>query len=61
MPEGGWMGRTAEHARQVGALPWVHRDPFDRMLVAQAECERLVLLTADQTLAGYGECVRVLR
>lgn len=52
---------TAEHARQVGALPWLQRDPFSRMLVGQATCERLILLTADQTLAGYGDWVRGLR
>ena len=55
------LNMTGEHARQVGALPWVHRDPFDRMLVAQAECEGLTLLTADEALAGYGARVRVLK
>lgn len=55
------LNMTAEHARQVGELPWLHRDPFGRMLVAQAECEGLTLLTADETLAGYGGRVRVLR
>ena len=51
---------TASHARQVALLPWHHRDPFDRMLVAQALAERLVLLTADEALAAYGECVRLV-
>ncbi len=38
---------TASQTRQVASLPWHHRDPFDRMLVAQAMTENLVLLTAD--------------
>lgn len=52
---------TAAHARGVAGLAWHHRDPFDRMLVAQAEEDRLVLLTADETLRAYGSMVRVLR
>jgi PIN domain nuclease of toxin-antitoxin system len=40
-------------------LEWVHRDPFDRMLIAQAQAENLVLLTADEALAGYGAAVRL--
>jgi PIN domain nuclease of toxin-antitoxin system len=42
----------------VQHLPWVHRDPFDRLLVAQAAQERLSLITADRTLLGYGDGVR---
>lgn len=41
------------HAAEVENLPWHHRDPFDRMLVAQARCEGLTLLTGDRQLAGY--------
>jgi len=41
----------------VRHLPWIHRDPFDRLLVAQALREGLRLLTADRTLLGYGEMV----
>ena len=47
-----------DHVLAVQHLPWVHRDPFDRLLVAQAAQERLSLLTADRTLLGYGEVVR---
>jgi PIN domain nuclease of toxin-antitoxin system len=47
-----------EHVLAVQHLPWIHRDPFDRLLVAQAAQERLGLLTADRTLVGYGETVR---
>jgi PIN domain nuclease of toxin-antitoxin system len=51
----------AEHVLRVGALPWVHRDPFDRLLVAQAWVEDFTLATVDRTLAGYGVPVRVIR
>lgn len=51
----------ASHTRQVGLLAWHHRDPFDRMLVAQALAEKLVLLTADETLAAYGAVVQLAR
>jgi PIN domain nuclease of toxin-antitoxin system len=47
-----------EHVLAVQHLPWIHCDPFDRLLVAQAAQERLGLLTADRTLVGYGETVR---
>ena len=47
-----------EHVLAVQHLPWIHRDPFDRLLVAQAARERLSLLTADRTLLGYGDVVR---
>jgi len=46
------------HAQQAGALPAIHRDPFDRMLVAQAQAEGLELLTADETIPQY--VVRVI-
>ena len=42
------------HAEAVGELPWHHRDPFDRMLVAQARVEGLPIVSADQALAQYG-------
>ncbi len=41
------------HARQVAALPLIHRDPFDRILAAQAMAENLTLVTADRALARY--------
>jgi PIN domain nuclease of toxin-antitoxin system len=50
----------ATHIVRVAALPWVHRDPFDRLLVAQAMEERLTLLTVDATLKRYGRFVRVV-
>ena len=46
------------HALAAAALPMIHRDPFDRMLVAQAHVEHVPLLTADHQLATYGiECI----
>jgi len=50
---------TASHTRPVSLLPWRHRDPFDRMLVAQAQVEKLVLLTADDALTAYGPAVHL--
>jgi PIN domain nuclease of toxin-antitoxin system len=41
------------HSLAAGALPPHHRDPFDRMLVAQARSEEMVLLTADKVFAKY--------
>lgn len=52
---------TAAHARAVADLPWLHRDPFDRILIAQARVEKLRLLTADASLAAYGPMVITTR
>ena len=51
---------TADHAAAVEHLPDVHRDPFDRLLVAQAVAEGAVLLTADDRLTAYGDAVRLV-
>lgn len=51
---------TAIHAASVARLPQHHRDPFDRLLVAQAMAEPLVLLTADEALLPYSELVRLI-
>lgn len=48
---------TVEHACATAALPWHHKDPFDRMLVAQAITEPLRLLTADHLLEPYSDLV----
>jgi PIN domain nuclease of toxin-antitoxin system len=42
------------HAQRAGALPGDHRDPFERMLIAQALCEGLVLVTGDGIFPRYG-------
>ncbi|HEX5923060.1 MAG TPA: type II toxin-antitoxin system VapC family toxin [Baekduia sp.] len=44
---------THAHAAAAAALPLHHRDPFDRMLIAQAQIEDAVLLTADPAMAAY--------
>lgn len=44
---------SASHVLAVGDLPYIHRDPFDRLLIAQARVEGLTLLTADATVARY--------
>lgn len=49
---------TGEHAVNVESLPALHKDPFDRMLVAQALTEGVTLLTSDARLADYGGQVR---
>lgn len=50
---------TARHAAATARLPPHHRDPFDRLLVAQALEEPLRLLTADRQLAAYSELVEL--
>jgi PIN domain nuclease of toxin-antitoxin system len=44
---------ASDHAVRAGALPPHHRDPFDRMLVAQAQSEKLTLVTSDERIAAY--------
>ncbi len=51
---------TAKHAAIVGHLPLLHNDPFDRILIAQARCEPLRLLSADRLLAGYSDLVDLI-
>ena len=45
---------TVDHAAAVEGLPWHHRDPFDRLLVAQADLEGATLVSRDEALAAYG-------
>jgi PIN domain nuclease of toxin-antitoxin system len=45
---------SLEHADRAGALPPHHRDPFDRMLLAQAIVEQAVLVSGDEALRPYG-------
>ena len=53
-----WIPVTAEHADATMDLPLLHRDPFDRMLVAQAKWMGITLLTSDSLLAKYGSSVK---
>ncbi len=50
---------TMKHAEKAAALPLHHKDPFDRVLVAQAIEEGLTLVTVDRRLADYGVAVLV--
>jgi len=45
------------HVVHLAGLPWHHRDPFDRMLVAQAQAEGLVIVTADRAIRAYDVAV----
>ena len=49
-----------EHCIQLADLPLLHRDPFDRMLVAQSRVEPAILVTSDRTLSDYGETVMLV-
>ena len=59
---GGWqeLPIEASHALAVRQLPPMHRDPFDRLLLAQAQVEGMLLLTADSKLSRYPGPVRYL-
>ena len=50
---------TGAHAVEVDLLPPIHKDPLDRILVAQARVEGMILVTADQRLADYPGPIRV--
>jgi PIN domain nuclease of toxin-antitoxin system len=51
---------TAEHALRVNTLPALHKDPFDRLLLAQARTEGMILVTVDSAIAQYQESVLAL-
>ena len=44
---------TLGHATQVAELPFHHRDPFDRILIAQAQLEGMPIITSDRNIASY--------
>ena len=44
---------SVDHVQRLGELPMFHRDPFDRMLVVQAQVEGMTLVSADQSMAPY--------
>ncbi|MGL5811176.1 MAG: type II toxin-antitoxin system VapC family toxin [Nocardioides sp.] len=54
------LAMTRHHALAAGSLDWEHRDPFDRLLVAQALVEDLTLVTADRAMTGAPD-VQLLR
>jgi PIN domain nuclease of toxin-antitoxin system len=45
---------SAEHGIRAGSLPGPHKDPFDRMLIAQAQAEDVPIVSNDRALDGYG-------
>ena len=47
------LGITVDHAAQVATLPFHHRDPFDRLIVAQAISEQVPIVSADAALSAY--------
>ena len=51
---------SGAHAAEVDHLPLLHADPFDRMMIAQARFEDMILLTSDKTLAQYGHHVMIV-
>jgi PIN domain nuclease of toxin-antitoxin system len=52
---------TSKHALEVDALQPIHKDPFDRILIAQAMSEGMLLLTSDETIAQYNAPIRLVR
>lgn len=49
-----WLPISWKHTQQLSLLPDIHRDPFDRMLVAQAKAEQLRLISYDESVRQYG-------
>jgi PIN domain nuclease of toxin-antitoxin system len=49
-----WLRIEPMHVHEVAGLPWIHRDPFDRLMVAQARVEKLAFATCDSRLGEYG-------
>ncbi|MBV9575863.1 MAG: type II toxin-antitoxin system VapC family toxin [Gammaproteobacteria bacterium] len=62
IPEQGFVAfpLLATQASIISSLPPIHRDPFDRMLIAQAISEPLRLLTSDKVLKNYSELVEIV-
>ncbi len=52
-----WLELAVKHCETMITLPWHHKDPFDRMLSAQAQCENLTILSRDQKLSLYSDDV----
>lgn len=52
-----WLPIEPKHVHEVTRLPWVHRDPFDRLMIAQARVENLSVATRDDHLREYGVTV----
>lgn len=48
-----WLPLEKAHMRKMISLPFKHRDPFDRLLIAQALCEDMAIMTADKNISKY--------
>ncbi len=48
-----WLHVETDHCSKIMELPFLHRDPFDRLLIAQATCEGMQILTKDKNMAKY--------
>lgn len=57
----GWLNITPLHTQAVLDLPSHHRDPFDRLLIAQAQCEGMRILTYDRLFQDYLPETRLVR
>lgn len=55
------LGIKSEHAFWLESLPPIHKDPFDRILIAQAIAEDMVLMTSDETIAQYEGPIQLVR
>jgi len=47
------VGVNSEYVKKFEVLPYIHRDPFDRIIIATALCEEMVILTADENIQKY--------
>ncbi|MCL1820701.1 MAG: type II toxin-antitoxin system VapC family toxin [Oscillospiraceae bacterium] len=47
------VGVNSEYIKKVEELPYIHRDPFDRIIISTALCEEMVILTADENIQKY--------
>jgi PIN domain nuclease of toxin-antitoxin system len=56
----GELPMGSEHVLAIENLPAIHKDPFDRILIAQAQVEGITLLTADPTVAQYPGPIRLV-
>lgn len=54
------LAMTSAHAITAASLPPIHKDPFDRLLIAQAMAEGVTLLTADEAIARYRGPIRLV-
>ncbi len=52
-----WLEITPDHVHAVSTLPWTHRDPFDRIMIAQAMHNDLTIVTADPAFHDYSVTV----